>query len=439
MLLSVEKRLLGVVLLFAILSLPLRLHAQENPKNVILIIGDGMDDQQITIARNYLRGAGGRLAIDRLPIRSAVQVLTVDESNPEKPVYVADSANSATAMATGVVTSRGRIATAAQSNLALKSITEIAIENGVRTGAVTTASVTDATPASFLAHSVNRGCQGAINMRKEKCTVDRLERGGKGSIAHQISTSSIDILLGGGRQHFDASILKSQGFHLVESKEALEHLPYNGKVLGLFSEGDLPVQLRGENNHKAEFLDFDGQSIVAPPAFSCIPNPLARNVPSLKTMTEKAIAHLDRNNERGFFLMVESASIDKQAHRRQPCGSIGELEQLDEALGVALEFAAGDTNTLVLVTADHGQAAQLVPYPSMLPKNENAFSIGRLAVIKTPEGGLMGVSYATNNAAYEEHTGTQVPLMMNFMPPERAQPVFDQPQLFSLMRSFLRM
>ena len=75
------------------------------PPNVILIIGDGMDDVQVTIARNYLVGASGRLTLDSLPVRSTAQVLTVDEENPSLPVYVADSANSATSIATGIVTS----------------------------------------------------------------------------------------------------------------------------------------------------------------------------------------------------------------------------------------------------------------------------------------------------------------------------------------------
>ena len=66
------------------------------PRHVILIIGDGMDEQQITIARNYLVGPGGRLLLDRLPLRAAVQVLAVEDRVEGRPVYVADSANTAT-------------------------------------------------------------------------------------------------------------------------------------------------------------------------------------------------------------------------------------------------------------------------------------------------------------------------------------------------------
>ena len=85
------------------------------PRQVILIIGDGMDEQQITIARNYLKGASGRLLLDQMPLLSSSQVLAIDDQVDGKPVYVADSANTATSMATGEVTSRSRISTSAGS------------------------------------------------------------------------------------------------------------------------------------------------------------------------------------------------------------------------------------------------------------------------------------------------------------------------------------
>ena len=54
-------------------------------KNVILIIGDGMGDHEITIARNYLVGAAGKLAIDKLPLTGQMTTYSVRESNPSKP------------------------------------------------------------------------------------------------------------------------------------------------------------------------------------------------------------------------------------------------------------------------------------------------------------------------------------------------------------------
>ena len=129
------------------------------PRNVILIIGDGMDEQQITIARNYLKGAEGRLILDQMPVRGASQILTIEDKAGGKPIYVADSANTATSMASGIVTSRGRLGTTAGSDQPVPTIAELAIAAGYRAGIVSTASVTDATPAAFAAHINFRLCE----------------------------------------------------------------------------------------------------------------------------------------------------------------------------------------------------------------------------------------------------------------------------------------
>ncbi len=118
-----------------------------------------MDEQQITIARNYLKGAAGQLLLDRMPLRSAVQILTTEERENGKPVYVADSANTATSMATGAITSTGRISTSPGTDKDFTNIVELAAAAGLRTGMVTTASVTDATPAAFAAHISFRLCE----------------------------------------------------------------------------------------------------------------------------------------------------------------------------------------------------------------------------------------------------------------------------------------
>ena len=126
-------------------------HAETaaSSRNLILIIGDGFDDQHVTMGRNYLVGMSGKLTVDTMPYRASVQVETVSEQG--QPLYVADSANTATSLATGGVTQIGRIATDIEDN-DLTTIAERAMHDGFRVGLVTTSSLTDATPASFLAH-----------------------------------------------------------------------------------------------------------------------------------------------------------------------------------------------------------------------------------------------------------------------------------------------
>jgi alkaline phosphatase len=438
--------------------------AAASQRNVILIIGDGMDDQQITIARNYLAGAQGKLLLDEMPLRGAVQILTIEDKVDGQPVYVADSANTATSMATGVITSRGRLATSAGDNRPLPTIVELAEAAGYRTGVVSTASVTDATPSAFAAHISFRLCQGPDLMLEivysdiplGGCPDEIKAKGGLGSVAEQLAESDLDVVLGGGGRYFDMSaegststvreIAIDNGFSFVSSAGELVEATSADRLLGLFSRDTMPVRLRGEDGREAEapqssWLNQAHRylgSVTQPAPMDCEPNPDFAGMPSLKEMTDAALAVLAREDSAGFFLMIESASIDKQSHERKPCGSIGELEQLDEALASALAFAEANPNTLVLVTADHSQAAQLIPAQSLFAAYPiPVFSPGKLARIRTPEGRLMAVNYATSNFFMEEHTGANVPIFGNVEAQGRVPTFLSQPALFGIMKDYL--
>jgi alkaline phosphatase len=151
-------------------------------------------------------------------------------------------------------------------------------------------------------------------------------------------------------------------------------------------------------------------------------------------MTDAALLQLGHQNAKGFFLMIESASLDKQAHARNACGSIGELEQLNEALESALTFAEKNPNTLILVTADHGHAAQVIPDKSLFNQFGIAvFTPGHVVRLITPEGAGMAVNYATNGFMIEEHTGTQVPLLANEVGTGKVPAMVSQPEIYDLM------
>jgi alkaline phosphatase len=402
--------------------------SMASPK-LVLIIGDGMDDQQITIARNYLVGHNGRLTLDDLPVRSAVQVQTVSEDRPSQPVYVADSANSATAIASGVLTSAGRIATTALQDEDATTIMELAHAAGYGTGIVTTASLTDATPASFVAHVRSRFCQGPVNMVARNssspafssgCSQDLKANGGAGSIAEQIAASTLDIALGGGTRYFEQTaegeavksvlnLAEENGFELIDDAGDLTSLSRGSKVLGLFSAGTMPVKWRGTADAAAEPLERSDGTLQLPDAFTCEANPEFAATPTLTAMARAALDHLD--DGRSFVLMIESASIDKQSHLRRPCGQIGELGQLDETVALVLDYARAHPETLVLVTADHGQAAKLIPERSIFAA-QNFGSPGHFARLQTPEGSVMGINYATNDSPIQEdHSGVEVPLL----------------------------
>ena len=431
--------------------------------SVILIIGDGMDDHQITIARNYLVGSRGKLLIDRLPLRSTAQVLTIDNDNPDKAIYVADSANSATSMATGVVTSIGRIGTSAGDDKDLVNIVELAHQQGLKTGIVSTASITDATPASFYAHISTRDCENPDMMVGTDpyfdmvidCSPDLKSNGGLGSISEQLIDSGVHVALGGGMKHFtplaegsDQTVLelaKESGYQLVSNATELDGSGA-GKLLGLFSPSTMPVMWRGQDDRAAEkpdpsFLNRIHSmlgSVTYPEPMDCESNPEYIDIPSISLMTQTALDRLTEEDERNFFLMVESASIDKQSHQRKACGSIGELKQLDESLAVAMKFAESHPDTLILVTADHGQAAQLVPERTLysgIPVP--VYTPGHVARINTSEGVIMAVNYATNDFVSEEHTGVNIPLLSNDVGQGSVPAMVTQPEIFDIIKSNL--
>tara|TARA_B110000495_G_C23037414_1_gene620145 strand:+ start:1274 stop:2674 length:1401 start_codon:yes stop_codon:yes gene_type:complete len=433
--------------------------------NVILIIGDGMDDHQITIARNYLVGSRGKLTLDQLSLRSTAQVLTVDDENPDQAIYVADSANSATSIASGVVTSIGRVGTSAGDDKDLVNIVELAHLQGIKTGIVSTASITDATPASFYAHVSERGCENPEMMVEAEnyyrlmvdCSQDLKSNGGLGSISEQLVDSGVDVALGGGMTHFlptveglDQTVLQlaeKKGYHIVTSASELANQD-SGKLLGLFSPITMPVLWRGENDRVAEkpevsllnSIHWMLGSVTYPEPMHCEENPEHLGMPSLASMTAEALSRLagEDAGDDTFFLMIESASIDKQSHERKACGSIGELQQLDESLELALAFAENHPDTLVLVTADHGQAAQLVPERTLfIDIPVPVYSPGHLARIHTPEGAIMGVNYATNDFFSEEHTGVNVPLLSNSVGQGLVPAMVTQPEIFDIIKNHL--
>jgi alkaline phosphatase len=95
-------------------------------RNVLLFIGDGMGDSEITIARNYAVGADGRLTMDRLPPDRRLHHLRTAGGRPLPARLRDDSAASGTSWATGHKTSNGRISTTAGTDTDLPTILELA-------------------------------------------------------------------------------------------------------------------------------------------------------------------------------------------------------------------------------------------------------------------------------------------------------------------------
>jgi alkaline phosphatase len=210
----------------------------------------------------------------------------------------------------------------------------------------------------------------------------------------------------------------------------------------------MPVKWQGTDGRTAETIERSWLNLVhqmigsvtQPEVVKCVANPDFAVMPSLEAMTRYAVDHLSRDNDKGFFLTIESASIDKRAHDRDPCGSIGEVAQLEDALGVVMEYAEAHPETLIIVTADHSQAAQIVPDPTLYKSLPiPVFSPGKVARVVTPEGGVMRINYATNNISSEEHTGANVPLFANSEGTETLKPFMRQREIYHAMMRYLEL
>lgn len=404
-------------------------------KNVILLIGDGMGDSEITLARNYAMGAGGYFhGIDALPLTGQYTHYSLDKKTG-KPDYVTDSAASATAWATGVKTYNGALGVDIHER-PHATILELAKKAGRATGNVSTAEIQDATPAALISHVTSRKCYGP-QITSTTCPQNALEKGGAGSITEQLLNARADVTLGGGAKTFEQTATAGEwqgktlqeqarirGYQLVtdlDSLNAVTQASQQSPLLGLFASGNMPVRWEGPKASYHGNLDN--------PPVTCQPNPQrTATVPTLAMMTGKAIDLL-KTHPQGFFLQVEGASIDKQDHAANPCGQIGETVDLDEAVQKALEFARKDGNTLVIVTADHAHASQIVAPDTKAP--------GLTQALNTKDGAVMAVSYGNAEEGAMEHTGTQVRIAAYGPGAGNVVGLTDQTDLFYTMKRAL--
>lgn len=267
------------------------------PKNVILLIGDGMGVSQIYGALTANKGDLYLKNFSRIGFQT-----TYSANN-----YITDSAAAGTALATGKKTKNGAIGVDVN-NDKIENIREELEEKGLATGVVSTSSITHATPASFVAHQPSRNMYEAI--------------------AADFLKTNIDVFIGGGYKHFTQRAdgldltddLSKNGYQVVQSIEEAEKVK-EGKLAALLSPEHNPQMLHGRGD-------------------------------MLPRATAIALDILD-NDKDGFFVMVEGSQIDWGGHQNNTAYIVEEVLDFDKAVGAALAFAAKDKHTLVIVTADH--------------------------------------------------------------------------------------
>lgn len=268
-------------------------------KNIILLIGDGMGLSQVSASQFYNKNNSN---FERFPVIGLSKTSSASE-------LITDSAAGATAFASGIKTYNGALGVNTDT-LAVKNIVEEISKIGISTGIISTSSIVHATPAAFYTHTKKR------SMYED--------------IALQLVSSDIDFFAGGGIKFFNdrkdkrdlISELKKEGFTINT-----EALPKNTKpVLSnkqgyLLAPNGMPKMLEGRG-------DF------------------------LSDATKLALESLSTNEE-GFFLMIEGSQIDWGGHDKDADYLISELIDFDETIGVVLDYAALNDDTLVIVSADH--------------------------------------------------------------------------------------
>lgn len=274
------------------------------PRNVILVIGDGMGIGQFSTASALLHGPDGGMAIAEAPVTGLVSTHTGNE-------LVTDSAASATAMATGFKVPKKAISVLPDGSIPV-TIFEAVQTIGMSTGVVTTSGLVDATPAGFTAHAEKREHYSEI--------------------LEDMLASRIDLLIGGDWTHHGKSS-RDAGF-----QQMLDRIDEIGPLAGytVVRDGD---QLDAANGPVLAIFPPRGRTANA-------------HGPPLNDVVEFAIGRL-AENEDGFLLLVESEVTDGTGHSNDIAGLTQGIRELDDAVAAILTWAEPRGDTLVLVTADH--------------------------------------------------------------------------------------
>ncbi len=434
-------------------------------KNIIIMLGDGMGAAHRTAARIMAKGyaqgmAQGRLAMDTFPYTGMVMTASlnsiVTDSAPGMANYV--TGNKAQNNQEGVFPDDTNDAF---DNPRVEYLAEyLRRAKGTRLGIVTTADVFDATPAANAVHTSNRGNGTGI---VDQYLDDRHLTGltvlmgggrkwfipksstigaanavnvGNGSVRSATNDYVLpgDIVTGWGAApgSLDANRdlitdFQSAGFAYAPNKTGLDALGVPDKLLGLFSYSNMNVAYDKINGRRGT------SSVVHDYGFP--------DQPMLDEMTDKALKVLNKNNDQGFVLMVEGASIDKQAHLMDSDRWILETIEFDKAIQKAKDFASANPDTLVIVTADHECSGAAIIGASLNTATPGSASVGTYDAASFPKytifadgypvttdvAGKMLIGYGANADRYETWLANPLPTQDSQQPFVASAPLNKYP------------
>jgi len=275
----------------------------NRPKNIILMVGDGMGLTQITAG---MYSNGNQLNLEAFPVVGLHKSYAADN-------LITDSAAGATAFSCGVKTYNGAIGVNTDT-IPQKTILEEAEENGLATGLLATSNIAHATPASFIAHVSSRRSYEEI--------------------ATFFLKTEVDFFMGGGKKYFDQ--------RENDDRDLYKELKEKGYQISDYFNAELEDLVLNKNKNFAYFTANE--------------EPLSREqgrdyLPYASRVAANFLKK--KSDDKGFFLMIEGSQIDWAGHANRGNLLVSETLDFDKAIGEILKFAKEDGETLIIITADH--------------------------------------------------------------------------------------
>jgi alkaline phosphatase len=295
----------------------------DRPKNIILMIGDGMGLGQIT-AGMYMNN--NCLELERCTNIGIHKSYSADD-------LITDSAAGATAFASGIKTKNGYLGLDTFGRY-VGTIMDKATSKDMATGLVVTSTIVHATPAAFYAHQKDR---------------DNYE-----DIAKDMLKSNSNLLIGGGQKYFTR--------RKTDSIDLIETMIDSGYTVTDYFQNELE-QFTFPEVDKLCYFTADGD-----------PLPVSKGRTYLPLATKKAIQFLKNKRKKGFFLMIEGSQIDWGGHANEADYIITEMLDFNQTIGDVLDFARQDKNTLVIITADHETGGFAINPGSIMGQLKTAFT-----------------------------------------------------------------
>lgn len=335
------------------------------PRNIIIMIGDGMGIG--SISAYYLANTNANIS----RFKNIGLMTTYADGS-----LVTDSGAGGTALATGFKTKNGYISVLPDGTV-VPTVMEVAKTKGKNTGIVVTCSITHATPAVFYSHVSSRGNEAEIATFATNQTIDVFIGGG---LSFFIPSTTHSTTQDGYQEEIKTETkvqlnlldtMKSLGYTIITNYDDFSKHTTRGseRLLALLEPMHLPSAVSGSRKL------------------------------SLSEMTKKSLEILSKS-QKGFVLMVEGSQIDWEAHANNARGLMAEMKDFDDAVGVALDFAITNQDTLVIVTSDH--------------------ETGGVGII----GGVIGKS-TTIRFVSKDHTAELVPVFSYGPSSDRFVGIFD--------------